>query len=262
MEIFETPDGVSLQIRLPSGHVKVTTVDEPRTTVEVVSKRGRGAAANENVVVRADERHGGHVVTIEQRDKFRWGPIQVSWGGGLEVLITCPPGTDLDLGGGSTDVWVEGELGEVSAKTASGDIRVEEVRKKLEARTASGDISIGTLPAGGTVVTVSGDLDVRRVLAPLIARSVSGDVRIGAIEAGKLQLQTVSGDVQIGVARGTRVWIDAVSVSGDLESELGLADDVPEEGAEAGVSGEIVPLEVKTVSGDVKVVRAAAALST
>jgi hypothetical protein len=261
MQIYDTPGDVSLMIRLPSGRVRVTTADEPRTSVELVSKRGRGADAHEDVIVRADERHGGHVITIEQRDKIRWGPIQINWGGDLEVLVTCPPGSDLDLAGGSTDLDVEGELGEVSAKSASGDIKLQDVRKKLEVKTASGDVWVGTMPEGGTAVTVSGDLEIRRVQGPLSARSVSGDVKIGAVEAGELQLQTVSGDARIGVARGTRVWIDAVSVSGDLDSELGLADTAPSGDEDAEGSGEVVPLHVKTVSGDVKIVRAAEALS-
>jgi hypothetical protein len=66
--------------------------------------------------------------------------------------------------------------------------------------------------------------------------------------------------VRIGVARGTKVFIDAASVSGTLSSELGLADDEPmaEDTGEAGEqqSGEVVPLHVKTVSGDVALVRA------
>jgi hypothetical protein len=256
MQIFDTPGDVSLHIRIPSGRVRVTTADDPRTSVDLVSKRGRGADAHENIIVRADERNGRHVITIEQRDKIRWGPIQINWGGDLEVLITCPPGSDLDLAGGSTDLEVEGELGEVSAKSASGDIRLQDVRKKLEVKTASGDIWVGTMPEGGTTVTVSGDLEIRRVQGPLTARSVSGDVKIGAIEAGELTLQTVSGDALIGVARGTRVWIDAVSVSGDLNSGLGLADNLPAGDEDAEESGEVVPLHVKTVSGDVNIVRA------
>jgi hypothetical protein len=261
MQVFDTPGSVSLWIRLQAAGVVVTTADGPRTSVELIPKGRRGSDAFEDVEIRADERQGGHVITIEQKDKFRWGPIQISWGGDFEVHITCPPGTDLDLAGGSTDLRVQGELGEVLAKSASGDISLQDVRKKLEVKTASGDVSAGTLPAGGTVVTVSGDMEIGRVQGPLGARSVSGDVKIGAIEAGELQLQTVSGDARIGVARGTRVWIDAVSVSGDLDSELGLEDNMPagDEGAEA--SGEVVPLHVKTVSGDVKIVRAAEALS-
>jgi hypothetical protein len=260
MQIFDTPGDVSLRIRLPSGRVRVTTADDPLTSVELVSKRGRGADVHEDVIVRADERNGKHVITIEQRDKIRWGPLQINWGGDLEVLITCPPGSDLDLAGGSADLEVEGELGEVLAKSASGDIKLQDVRKKLEVKTASGDVWVGTISAGGTVVTVSGDLEIRRVQGPLSARTVSGDVKIGAVEA-ELQLQTVSGDARIGVARGTRVWIDAVSVSGDLDSELGLENNLPLGDADAEGSGEVVPLHVKTVSGDVKIVRAAEALS-
>jgi hypothetical protein len=72
-------------------------------------------------------------------------------------------------------------------------------------------------------------------------------------------VQTVSGDVRLGITRGTRTWIDAASVSGRLESELGLEDQEPTPDEDAS---PVVPLHVKTVSGDVSVVRAAAALST
>jgi Toastrack DUF4097 len=280
MPVFDTPGSVSLQIKLPSGRVTVTTADEPRTSVELVSTGRRGPDAFDDIEIRADDRHGGHVITIEQKDRFRWGPIQITWGGDFEVRITCPPGADLELAGGSTDLDVRGDLGAVSAKSASGDIRLQDVHNKLEAKTASGDITVGTIESGGSVVTVSGDVGIRAVNGDLTGRSVSGDVRIGAIRApftlattsgdvtvdsveeGEVRLQTVSGDARIGVARGTRVWIDAVSISGDLDSELGLADQAPEGGADDREEpAEVVPLQVKTVSGDVKIVRAAEAYS-
>lgn len=278
MPVFDTPGSVSLQVRIPSGRVRVTTADEPRTSVDLVSSR-RGQDALDDVVVTADERHSRHVITIEQKDRFRWGPIQITWGGDLEVRITCPPGSDLELAGGSTDLKVEGDLGAVSAKSASGDIRLQDVARKLEVKTASGDVSVGTVAAGGSVVTVSGDLEIRRIDGELTARSVSGDVEIGALtapltlsttsgdvtvaalEAGEFRLQTVSGDARIGVSRGTRVWIDATSVSGDLRSELGLADQVPEGEGEENAAVPVVPLHVKTVSGDVRIVRTAESYS-
>jgi DUF4097 and DUF4098 domain-containing protein YvlB len=275
MHSFDTPGSVSLQVKLPTGRVVVTTADEPTTTVEIVALGRRGLDAVEEIEVTMDERAGRHVLRIEQKDKFRWGPIQISWGGDFECRITCPAGTDLDLSGASTDVRVDGELDEVSARTASGDIRLQTVRGSLQVKTASGDVSVGAVGGEASVVTVSGDIGVERIDAGLTARAVSGDVTVGtvggelgvsttsgdvdlkAVMSGDVRVQTVSGDVRVGVARGTRVWIDAASVSGRMESELGLEDG----SAGDDTGGQAVPLRVKTVSGDVAVVRAAAALS-
>ena len=275
MHVFETPGSVSLQVKLPSGRVLVTTADEPRTTVEVVAVGRRGQDAIDEIEVTMDERLGRNVIKVEQKDRFRWGPIQITWGGDFECRIVCPPGTDLDLGGGSTDLRAGGELGEVSVRTASGDIRLESVRGDLEVKTASGDISVDTITAQASLATVSGDIGVERADAQLTARSVSGRLTIGstsaavglsttsgnvdlkAIAGGDVRVKSVSGDVRIGIAAGTRTWVDAASVSGRLESELGLEDQEPT--ADAGEV--VVPLHVKTVSGDVSIVRAAAAFS-
>jgi Putative adhesin len=277
MHVFETPGSVSLQIKLPSGRVLVTTADEPRTTVEVVPVGRRGQDAVDEIDVTMEERLGRYVVRVEQQKNFRWGPIQITWGGDFEVRISCPSGSDLDLDGGSTDVRADGELGEVAVRTASGDVRVQSAARELEVKTASGDVAVATAAAQAAVVTVSGDVEVERADASLTARSVSGDLVVGrsagalgisttsgdvdvkAVVDGDVRVQTVSGDVRIGIAKGTRTWIDAASVSGRLESELGLEDTEPPR-AEDGTDG-VVPLHVKTVSGDVSVVRATAAYS-
>jgi DUF4097 and DUF4098 domain-containing protein YvlB len=276
MHVYETPGSVSLRFRLPSGRVVVTADGEAQTSVELVPLGRRGADAVENVEVRCEERAGGHVVTVEEKERIRWGPIRITWGVDVEVRVTCPPGTDVDLSGGSTDLRADGVLGEVSARSASGDLRLETVTKKLQAKTASGDVEVRAIESGGSVATVSGDLSVGRSEGTLNARSVSGDARFGAVraplslsttsgdvelesvEAGDVRVQSVSGDIRIGVARGTRVFIDATSVSGRLTSELGLEDDEPQpESSEVeGETAPVVPLHAKTVSGDVSVVRA------
>jgi len=277
MHVFETPGSVSLQVKLPSGRVLVTTADEPVTKVEVVAVGRRGQDAVDEIEVTMEERLGRHVVRIEQKDRFRWGPIQITWGGDFECRISCPVGSDLELTGGSTDIRASGELGEVSVRTASGDINLETVLRELEVKTASGDIDVTSVAANASLVTVSGDVMLGRADASLTARSVSGDVLIEssggdvglsttsgdvdvkAVSGGDVRIQTVSGDVRLGITRGTRTWIDAASVSGRLESELGLEDQEP--ASDQGAAAAVVPLHVKTVSGDVSIVRAAAAYS-
>ena len=274
MEVFDTPGDVSVEVNVPSGRVTIGTTDEPRTQVDVVPIGRTGQDAVEQVRVSHDDRGDRHVITIEQRNRIEWGPLQISWGGDIEVRVSCPEGTALELNGASTDFKAEGSYGRVSARTASGDIRLGEVEGKLEVKTASGDVNVDRVQAdAATINTVSGDVEIDEVQADLALRTISGDVTVGVIrgpitlsttsgdarlrslEAGDLRLQTVSGDARIGIASGTRIWIDASSVSGDMSSELEMGSDAPE--GEGEESGELVPVHVKTVSGDVAIVRAA-----
>ena len=273
MEVFETPGEVSVQVRIPSGRVVVGTTEAPVTEVEVVPMGRRGEEAVEQIRIEHHQRGGRHVVSVEQRNRIEWGPIQISWGGDVEVRINCPIGSELELNGASTDFKAEGQYGRVSVRTASGDIRLEEVRGKLELKTASGDVKLERLEADNALLqTVSGDVEIGFVAADVALRTISGDVEVGVIrgplavsttsgdvvlrslEAGELRVQSVSGDSRIGIGRGTRIWIDASSVSGDMSSELQMGGEVAE--AEVESPSEVVPVYVKTVSGDVEIVRA------
>ena len=276
MHVFETPGTVSLHVRIPGGRVIVTTAAEPRTTVEVIPLGRAGDDAVDAIEVTAVPRGDGHLIKIDQKERIRWGPLQISWGADVEVRVTCPPGSSLDLSGGSTDLRVDGDLRDASVNTASGDVKLGDVERRLEIKTASGDVSVGAIASGGQIVTVSGDLWLAAFDGDLLVRTVSGDVRIGAIRgplqlnstsgdvnleevyAGEVRAQTVSGDVRIGVGQGTVVFIDAASISGDLESDLGVEDALA---PAADKAGPVVPLHVKTVSGDVAIERAAGAYS-
>lgn len=278
-QVFETPGSVTLCVRIPSGRVLVETIEDARTEVELVPLGRRGQDTIEQIEVKHDERSGRHVVTVEQRERIRWGPLQISWGGDVEVRVKCPAGTELDLDGASTDVRADGAYGDVTVRTASGDVRLGDVSGKLELKGTSGDISIDSIGAEkASVVTVSGDVEIARADGQLVLRTVSGDVELGAtkgavavsttsgdvevraLAAGELRVECVSGDVHVAVARGTKVFIDANSVSGDLKSELAMSDGDPTESS--GEAAEVVPVHVKTVSGDVALVRGSAPVSS
>jgi DUF4097 and DUF4098 domain-containing protein YvlB len=278
VEVFETPGDVTLQVRIPSGNVLVATSDQPRTEIELLARGRRGEEALEQIEISHHEHGGRHVVSIEQRDRIRWGPIQISWGGDVEVRVTCPVGAALELSGASTDFVADGSYGSVTARTASGDVRLGDVDGKLELKTASGDVTIDRVDSDkASLVTVSGDVEVGRAERGLTLRTVSGDVDFGtsrgpvsiattsgdiqlrSLESGELRIQTVSGDCRIGIAPGTRIWVDASSLSGDLTSELTMGDDAPED--EPAEGGEVVPVYAKSVSGDLSIVRSTVRVS-
>jgi DUF4097 and DUF4098 domain-containing protein YvlB len=113
-------------------------------------------------------------------------------------------------------------------------------------------VHVGSIGEGGGIHTVSGDVFVGAAGGSLSVNTVSGDVRVDAVHEGNINLGSVSGDVVAGVRRGSRLWVDAQSISGETESELELA------GTPVSDEGPLVELRAKTVSGDIRIVRAPA----
>src|SRR5438552_3733069 len=84
------------------------------------------------------------------------------------------------------------------------------------------------------------------------ANTVSGDREHGAVLRGNVSAHSVSGDVHIGVRRGSKVFLDCNTVSGDTRSELELTTEAP------SGDGPLVEIRAKTVSGDIAITRAPA----
>ena len=97
------------------------------------------------------------------------------------------------------------------------------------------------------------DVNVERADASITVQTASGDQRIGCASSGQVSLRSASGDIWIGIRRGSGVWVDASSMSGETTSELDVG------GAATGEEeGALVELRAQTMSGDVYVARAAA----
>jgi hypothetical protein len=271
MHVFETPGKVALRINASGGRVDVRADDVQQTTVDVEALRdddaSREAAAMTTVELR--DRGDGHEVVVEV-PKHKSGLLgALGRGPKVGIDVRCPLGADLRVATSSADVETEGRLGSVEAGTASGDLSFDVVDGGLKATTASGDVSVREIGGAGSVKTASGDASIGNARGPLNVNLVSGDLELGeahdslsaatvsgdqeidAVHTGEVRLQSVSGDIRVGVASGLRVWIDASAVSGSMRSELD-SDDGLGEG-----DGPVVELRVRTVSGDVQIVRAA-----
>ena len=271
MHAFDTPGQPRLRVRNPSGLISVEAVETDRTTVELGALRDDDATRE--AIAKATVELNGNEVLVEVGGGigFGIGSAWISFGRSPQVgvKIVCPAGSELDCSTAAADVSATGRLGEVQVKTAAGDVSVEQVAE-LRVQSASGDVRAGTVSGEARIQTVSGDVRLGSVAGPanatlvsgdlvideassdLSGKSVSGDQRIGAIREGQIKLQSVSGDVRLGVRPGTRLRIDANSTSGDISSEFDVKDRPSEE-----PSGAEARLQIKTVSGDVEITRAA-----
>jgi hypothetical protein len=265
---FETYEPLKLEIRVPSGEVLIEQGREGVTEVELEGHDDVSRQAVEEARVELVDNGHRLVIDVSPRSSSFFG---IRFGrSGVTCRVRCPEGASVEARTRSADVQGRGRFASVEVKTASGDvvfddveqgasvksasgdIRIERVGQGISAQSASGDVHVGSIGEGGSVQTVSGDVYVGSAGTSLAVNSVSGDVRVDAVHQGNINLGAVSGDVVVGVRRGSRLWVDAQSISGDTESELELA------GAPGADEGPLVELRAKTVSGDIRVVRAPA----
>jgi DUF4097 and DUF4098 domain-containing protein YvlB len=264
-ETFETADPVSLSIRVPGGEVFVRASAAGETSVELEAVNDAAREVMDRVRLEGRPRGDRFEIVVDvpqQRGFIKFTSPK------FEVRIECPSDSDLELRTASADLEARGGFrnvdtnsasgdldvdtvnGVLRAKTASGDIHVDSVQGESTVHTASGDIQIGR--AGGRVsaASASGDVHIREAEQGIDARTVSGDQQLESVAEGEVSANAVSGDVQIGIRRGSKVWVDANSVSGDTSSELELSGDSP------GGEGPLVEVRARTVSGDIRLVRA------
>lgn len=259
---FHTGEPPWLTIRNTSGEIALETVDGDETVVELVALDRQSEEAVELATV--EQRGDEIVVELPERRMLRVLVVEVK----VRVTIRCPHGARARVKTVSADTDARGLYAEFELNGVSGDVRIEQVEGAARVKTVSGDVHVGPVARDGAFQTVSGDLTVERVGGAAELRSVSGDVRLDAaggpvtaqtvsgdqllrsVAHGAVQCKSVSGDVIVGVAPGSRVWVDAKSLSGSTRSELDLAD------APAGDDGPLVEIRANALSGDIRLTRA------
>jgi DUF4097 and DUF4098 domain-containing protein YvlB len=259
-ESFETPGALRLSIRVPSGRIDLETVEGTETVVELEGS----PEIEEEARIEIRPRRDGHevVVVVEDRGLFR------RFRGEVRARVTAPPGADVEVSTASADVEGRGEFGALQVNTASGDIgfdqlggdaevnsasgdvKISRVQGALTVNTASGDLEVGYIGGNGKVRSASGDVSVDEADSSLKIQTASGDVRAGSVREGDVVLQTASGEIEIGVKKGSKLWIDARSMSGETSSEFDVGDAAPEG------EGPLVEIQATAMSGDITVSRA------
>jgi hypothetical protein len=268
-ESFHTPGALTLDLRVPSGEITLESVDGEETVVELdapgSSEEVRELVEGARIEVR--QRGDGQEVLVDVQRRRR-GLGGIFDRADFRLRVTAPHGADVEVSTASADVDGRGRFGGLRAEVASGDLRFAELTGYVEVKSASGDVDVERIGGGTKIATASGDVRVGSVDGEATLRSASGDIlvdeasssvtvqsasgdqRLGSVASGRVTMQSASGDQTVGIRLGSRVHIDARTMSGDTSSELEIED------APALGEGPEVELRATSMSGDIRILRA------
>jgi DUF4097 and DUF4098 domain-containing protein YvlB len=248
---FHTPLPLELEVGIPSGDIEVETTEGEESNITV--------DGDDRLLEEVEVRHDGDRLVVAYRGKGKFGfslsPLTLVFGSELRVRASIPHGAGVKVKTASADTQLAGHFGPLGINSVSGDVRARgEIAGGASLKTVSGDADLDRVEGDLSAHTVSGDLRIGPVTGSADLKTVSGDLRLQSVIAGDVRFSSVSGDIEIGIANGSALDVDAGSTSGDLSSEVPLASEPVAGESEAMPT---VVLRGRTVSGDVKVFRAA-----
>ncbi|HZO98164.1 MAG TPA: DUF4097 family beta strand repeat-containing protein [Gaiellaceae bacterium] len=264
---FDVSGPVNVDVQLSSGDIRLERSDND--TAEV-SLEAHDAEAQELIDSARVELRGRDLI-IDVPGKQRGFNLANFFGGrGIICRVRCADHSSLRARTKSADIVVAIDLAEADIATASGDARLQNVDGDLAFKGASGDLRAGHVGGRASINTASGDIELRDVGGSFHANTASGDISVEAahddvkantasgdvsvdvVTQGEIVVNSASGDVTVGVRRGSQVYLDCSTVSGDARSDLGPT------GSEPAGDGPLVHLKARTVSGDIQITRAVA----
>lgn len=251
----------AVKIALVGGQIDVIAHDEPTARVEVHSVNGRPL----KVSMDGDRLEIDHI-------QLRWDTIVdvvkgLGRGGDrADVSLLVPRGVSLKFDTVSADGLVSGLHSDARVSTVGGDIVIDGLHGDIDVNTVHGELSVRNHTGRVTAHTVSGDVTAAGELTRFSVDGVSGSVFVDADGTpDQVQANTVSGDLTIRIDEGLGARYRINTVSGTLQLDGSVVKGTFGRGytsTTGSLDSKWIDVAANSVSGDVTVVRRAAAKAT
>lgn len=112
----------------------------------------------------------------------------------VEAIIRLPSWVDLEIGGPTLDVTVQGIRGRLEVSNVSGDIVIEDAGA-VDARSIEGEIVVIGATGGVSATSQADDVTLRGVTGPVSVHSGDGDIELDDIRSESVRAETQDGDI-------------------------------------------------------------------
>lgn len=113
----------------------------------------------------------------------------------IEAAIRVPAWVDLDAGGRSLDLWVDGVEGSINVSNVSGDVGIRNAGGAVNVRTVQGEIDVSNATGGVNASSQSDEVRLRMIRGAVNVHSGSGDVHLFDVESSSVRAETQDGDI-------------------------------------------------------------------
>jgi DUF4097 and DUF4098 domain-containing protein YvlB len=200
-----------------------------------------------------DVSQSGDTITVDVRIERAWWMFSSA---GVDVSITAPAGTELDLETSNGAVELYGIHGSASARTSNGRVAIENASGDFEARTSNGRIDVDGFEGTLYLRTSNGKVDLREVNGEVDVDTSNGEIWYSGnmTPGGRNRLVSSNGDVDVELRGTPSVVLDAETSNGRVTSELPVLATVTDKDRLVGKIGDgETDLYVRTSNGDITV---------
>ena len=184
-------------------------------TFEVVATRRAAREGDlDRIEVNIDERDGG--LHIKTDKPSRTNNVSVN------LEITAPAGTQVDLNTGGGNVTVSGLAGSIKVHTGGGNIRVYDASGGVEADTGGGNIKISGASGEVDARTGGGNIEVQDASGLVRLDTGGGNIDYQGRPQGSCRLNTGGGNIKIKLPKDVGVQVDLDTGSGEIDVDLAV----------------------------------------
>ena len=228
---FDVGDAPGLEIDNFAGSVTVRA-GEGDTIRVVATKRATRRSDLDRIQVEMSERDGGLVIKTQKSSG-----LNRAW---VELEITTPTRTRLELHSGSGSVDVRGLRGDAKVVSGSGSLTIADMTGDVDVHSGSGSLAIanvtGRIEADSgsgsmTIVNVTGEIgahcgsggiDVRQAAGPARLGTASGSIDYQGTPQGDCRYETTSGSVRLVLPADLNMEVDLSTGSGSVNVDYAV----------------------------------------